>query len=207
MISAVVLAAGRAQRMDEQKLFLPFRDKAVLQWILETALTSRIDEVICVVRDLAAVRQRIRLAHERLFWLANYAADRGKSTSIIAGLWATNPNTDGTLFLVGDQPMIRRELIDSLIGHFEKTEALIVAPKFANKVRNPTLFRRDLFPELLKLTGDRGGQTLLEKYPDKVEFIEWHEEAPFMDIDVREDFEPPEQTRLIGSWFKVRNPH
>jgi len=189
MISAVVLAAGRAQRMGEEKLFLPFRDKPVLQWVLETALAAKIDEVICVVRDLSAVKQRIRLAHERLFWLANYGADRGQSTSIIAGLWATNPSTGGTLFLVGDQPMIRRELIDSLIDHFEKSAALIVAPKFADRARNPTLFRRELFPDLLKLTGDGGARTLLEKYPDKAEFIEWHEEAPFMDINVREDYE------------------
>jgi len=31
MISAVVLAAGRAERMGEQKLLLPLRDKPVLQ--------------------------------------------------------------------------------------------------------------------------------------------------------------------------------
>jgi molybdenum cofactor cytidylyltransferase len=189
MISAVVLAAGRALRMGEQKLFLPFRGKPVLQWVLETALASKVHEVICVARDLRSVRPRIRLVDERLFWLINHAADRGQSTSVVAGLWATNPKSQGTLFLVGDQPMIRRELINSLIERFESSSALIIAPTFAGQARNPVLFRRDLFPELLKLTGDRGGRVLLEKYGDRAELIEWHEEAPFIDIDVREDYE------------------
>jgi len=67
MISAVVLAAGRAERMGEQKLLLPLRDKPVLQWVLESALESEVHEVICVVRDLEAVRQRISLTNDRLF--------------------------------------------------------------------------------------------------------------------------------------------
>jgi molybdenum cofactor cytidylyltransferase len=189
MISAVVLAAERAQRMGEQKIFLPLRGRPVLQWVLETALESDFREVVCVVRDLASVRHRIALAHERLFWLVNNAADRGQSTSIIAGLWATDPKSDGALFLAGDQPMVRRELIDALIERFESSSALIVAPTFLGQTRNPALFRRDLFPELLQLTGDRGGGALIEKYIDKTELVEWHDEAPFMDINVREDYE------------------
>ena len=115
MISAVVLAAGRAERMGEQKLLLPLNDKPVLQWVLESALASSVHEVTCVVRDLKAVRQRIALAHHRLHWLINYAADRGQSTSVIAGLWAIEPRSDGALFLVGDQPLVRKDLLDALI--------------------------------------------------------------------------------------------
>jgi molybdenum cofactor cytidylyltransferase len=189
MISAVVLAAGPAPIMGEQKLFLPFKGKPVLQWVLETALASDLHEVICIVRDLRAVRQRIRLVHERLMWLVNHAADRGQSTSLIAGLWATHPNSQGTLFLVGDQPMIGSNLIDSLIRRFRSSPALIVAPKFAGQVRNPALFRRELFPELLTLTGDQNGRMLMDKYSDKSELLEWHEEEPFMDLDVPADYE------------------
>ena len=189
MISAVVLAAGRAQRMGEQKLFLPLRGKPVLQWVLESALKSDLHEVICVVRDLAMVRQRIELVHERLFWLVNYGADRGQSTSIMAGLWATNPKSQGALFLVGDQPMVRRELIDSLIERFESSSALIVAPSFQGQARNPVLFRRSLFPELLQLTGDRGGRAVIEKYRDVTELVEWNDEVSFADLDAREDYE------------------
>ena len=161
----------------------------MLQWVLESALKSDLHEVICVVRDLALVRQRIELVHKRLFWLVNYGADRGQSTSVMAGLWATNPKSQGALFLVGDQPMVRRELIDSLIERFESSSALIVAPSFQEQARNPVLFRRSLFPELLQLTGDRGGRAVIEKYRDVTELVEWNDEVSFADLDVREDYE------------------
>ena len=109
MISAVVLAAGRAQRLGEEKLLLPLRGKPVLQWVLESALASDLDEIVCVTRELASVRRQLNLSDERLFWLTNYAADRGQSTSVISGLWATNPKSDGVMFLVGDQSLIRKE--------------------------------------------------------------------------------------------------
>lgn len=189
MISAVILAAGRAQRMGEQKLLLPLRGKPVLQWVLEAVLAANVAEVICVARDLESVRQGISLADPRLYWLVNYAADRGQSTSVIAGLWAIDPHSDGALFLVGDQPMIRTELIDALIERFENGSAWIVAPSFHGQPRNPVLFRRDLFPELLQLTGDRGGRMMIEKYRDSTALVEWQDEIAFMDVDVREDYE------------------
>jgi molybdenum cofactor cytidylyltransferase len=189
MISAVVLAAGRAERMGEQKLLLPLGGKPVLQWVLERALAAGLHEVICVVRDLAPIRQQICLADERLCWLVNYAADRGQSTSVIAGLWAIDPESDGALFLVGDQPMIPTALIDSMLERFESTSASIVVPSFHGQTRNPVLFRRDVFPEILQLTGDRGGRALIEKNRHQTAVVEWDDEVPFMDLDVREDYE------------------
>jgi molybdenum cofactor cytidylyltransferase len=90
---------------------------------------------------------------------------------------------------MGNQPMVRRELINSLVERFENTNALIVAPSFQGQTRNPVLFRRDLFPQLLQLTGDQSGRVLIEKYRKKTALVEWNNEVSFMGIDVREDYE------------------
>jgi molybdenum cofactor cytidylyltransferase len=189
MISAIILAAERSDRMGEPRLFLPLGGKPVLQWILENALASDLDEVICVTRELNSARRQINIADERLFWLINYAADRGQSTSVIAGLWAANAASDGVMFLCGDQPLVRPELINALIEKFDDTEAWIVAPKFNGEVRNPILFHRKLFPELLQLTGDRSGRPLLDKHKRKTALLDWSEEVSFLDIDVPKDYE------------------
>ena len=189
MISAIILAAGRGERIGESKMFLPLGGKPVLQWVLESALASDLDEVICVTRELNSARRQINVADERLFWLLNYAADRGQSTSVIAGLWAANPASDGVMFLCGDQPLVRLELINALIEKFEDTAAWIVAPKFNGEVRNPILFHRKLFPELIQLTGDHSGRPLLEKHKRKTALLEWPEEVSFLDIDVPKDYE------------------
>jgi len=121
MISAVVLAAGRDAKSGEPNIFSPLQGKPALQWALETALESDVHEVICVARDLVSARQRIPLTERRLFWLAHPAADRGQSTSVIAGLWAIDPNSHGALFLAADQPLVGRELIHALIQRFDRT--------------------------------------------------------------------------------------
>jgi molybdenum cofactor cytidylyltransferase len=189
MISAIILAAGRVERMGESKLFSQLGGKPVLQWVLESALAADLDEVICVTRELNSARRQINIADERLFWLINYAADRGQSTSVIAGLWAANPTSDGVMFLRGDQPLVRPELINALIEKFEDTAAWIVAPKFNGEVRNPILFHRKLYPELLQLTGDHNGRPLVDKHKRKTALLEWSEEISFLDIDVPNDYE------------------
>ena len=166
---------------------MPLRDKPVLQWVLEGALASDLHEIICVVHNLDAVRRKISLVHERLYWLTNRASDQGQSSSVIAGLWAIDPESGGALFLLGDQPMIKPELINSLLERFKSTHALIVAPSFQGQIRNPVLFRRDLFPELLQLTGNHGGRALIKNYREKTMLLEWKDELSFVDIDVYED--------------------
>jgi len=189
MISGIVLAAGGAKRMGQQKLLLDFRGKPVLQWVLEASLSSKLDEVICVVRDLTRIHQRISLKHDKLKWVANERTSRGQSTSVIAGLKAISPQSEAALFLVGDQPLLMPELINGLVDLFRKSAALIIAPVFQGQTRNPVLFHRDLFPELLKLTGDRGGRGLIERHKEKAAFLEWDDESPFLDIDTWKDYE------------------
>jgi len=189
MISGIILAAGAAERMGRQKLLLNLNGKPVLQWVLEAALSSELDEVVCVVREANEIQKGISLKDDKLRWVTNEKASEGQNTSVIAGLKAINPQSDAALFLVGDQPLVKRDLIDDLIDLFRKTAALIVAPTFQGQTRNPVLFRRKLFPEMLKLTGDRGARGLIQQHKENAVFLEWNEESPFVDLDTREDYE------------------
>ena len=173
MISAVVVATGQS---GDQNIFSPLENKPLLQWVLESALASNLDEIICVTRDLRAVRREIKLADRRLCWLVNSAADRGQSTSLIAGLWASDPQSQGIMFLAGNRMPVRKDLIDSLIERFEESQASIVTASFAGASRSPVLFRRDLFPELLKLTGDQDETTVLERHETEIALVEWKEQ-------------------------------
>ena len=73
-------------------------------------------------------------------------ADHGQSTSLIAGLWAIDPKSDGALILAGDQPMIRPELINSLVKRIENSNALIVAPSFQGQCATQFSFDAIFFP-------------------------------------------------------------
>ncbi len=189
MISGIVLAAGAAKRMGQQKLLLDFQGKPVLSRVLEAVLASQLYEVICVVRELKQIRQKILLGDDKLRWHTNEKAHEGQSTSVIAGLKAISPKSEGALILVGDQPLVKTELINSLIDLFNKNPSLIAAPTFQGQTRNPVIFHRDLFSDLFKLTGDRGARGLIEKYKAKAAFLDWDDESPFLDVDTWEDYE------------------
>jgi molybdenum cofactor cytidylyltransferase len=191
MISAVVLAAGKGERMGKPGLFLPWRGKVVLQWVLESVLASAVSEVICVVRDLTAVRAHIAANDERLSWLLNHSGDAGQSASLIAGLWAVDRRSDRALFVRGDQPLLDGALLDAIINRSKRVPAPIVAPSFKGDIRGPILFHRQLFPELLKLEGDSGARSLIKTCRDRVELLDWQEPATFMDIDDAEDYKRP----------------
>lgn len=189
MVSAVVLASGSVESTEKQEGLSPAPGQPALQRVLEQALASKVREVVCVVSDLALARRRITIENKRLIWLLKNSADGVPNGSMIAGLWAIDPKSDGVLFLAGDQPFIHSELIDALIERFENSRALIVAPSFQGQPRDPLLFRRELFPDLLKVTGDRSGRALLEKNRDRAELVPWGEEIPCVDVNARADYE------------------
>lgn len=193
MISAVILTTGPEQFAVEPKVFLPLKGKPVLQWVLENALAANLDEIICVTRELRLVRKQIHLVDERLFWITDYAVDQGTNAGVVSGLWATNPRSDGVLFLDGGQPLVRTELIDALLARFRESSAWIVAPSFHGKARNPLLFHRELFPELLGLSGKRTPRSVLRKHRSKAVLVECSDEIPFLDLDVRSDFDRIEE--------------
>jgi molybdenum cofactor cytidylyltransferase len=179
MISAVVLPSHRAGRGGKPDLFLPFDGKPVLQWLLESALASAVGEIVCVLDDLKPARQKMNLVAEKLFWIANPDADRSQNTSLAAGLWAIDPKSDGVMFLAADQTLIQTKLINALIKAFYQSVAPIVAPSFNGRTRNPLLFHRDLFPELLKLPGDRREHSLLSRYEKLAALVPWTEARSF----------------------------
>lgn len=106
MISAVVLAAECAESTKELK-----GAKPPLQYVLESAVASALDEIVCVTADLNSARRQIKLSDERLLWLLSSAADGGQSASLIAGLWAIHPTSEGVMFLGAEPPPVRTELI------------------------------------------------------------------------------------------------
>ena len=148
----------------------------MLRWILENVLASEADEVICVTDDLAAARREILLADSRLIWHFNSTAVRGQSTSVIAGLWASHPESDGVMLVAGELPLVRKELINALIARFENSPASIIVGSSSEQPTHPMLFRRELYPELLRLTGDDRGLSLIRKYSEKTALVDWQEE-------------------------------
>lgn len=63
---------------------------------------------------------------------------------------------------------------------------------WGDRVGNPTLFSAELIPQLLDLTGDRGGRAVLEACGERCQRIQVDTPRELEDVDTRQDLEENE---------------
>lgn len=72
-------------------------------------------------------------------------------------------NSDYFLFMVADQPYIRKQTIMALINEAEnKPETACIS--YNGIVGNPTLISAEFVPELMELSGDEGGRKVIKRH-------------------------------------------
>lgn len=183
-VSAVVLAAGRSQRMGTQnKLLLDLGGRSVVEHVVNTLCRCGLSEVVVVTgHQREAVEQR--LAHLSVRFTYNPDFDLGLSTSLIRGIDAVNSATDAALVCLGDMPQVDEQLIRSLVAAFDPARGReVCVPVYEGKRGNPVLWSRALFPRLRELRGDVGAKHLIAEIPDRVAEIDVERATTLLDID------------------------
>lgn len=209
-IAAIILAAGSSSRMGEgrHKLLLPLGGRPVLVHVLETALTSQARPLVLVLGHQAEQVRSILtpyLTQPALRIVENPAYRQGMSTSLHTGLrslmeindYSSEPGQriDGAVVLLGDQPLMTGQVIDRLIAARQAGGKSIIAPLYHGKRGNPVLFAANLFPELLQVTGDEGGRSVMEHHREEVLPVEMGDTRPTYDVDTWEAYQ-----QMLHQW-------
>ncbi|HEY1349095.1 MAG TPA: nucleotidyltransferase family protein [Ktedonobacteraceae bacterium] len=191
--AAIVLAAGTSRRMGQagNKLLLPLHNRPVLAHVLQAACDSQARPLLLVLGYQAEeVRAQIlpALTEQIPEIVVNADYARGQSTSMQAGLRAllskhAGPDLTGVIFLLGDQPLVTSALIDRLITLREHTGQLIALPCYRGQRGNPVVFSLELAPQLLQISGDEGGRSLIHRYASALATLEVDEEELNQDVD------------------------
>ena len=208
--AAIILAAGSSSRMggDRHKLLLPLGDRPVLAHVIEAALASQARPIVIVLGHQAE-QVRAQLAgyveHPAITLLENPDYLQGMSTSMRIALEVlvsynykngrAKQEVDSALIMLGDQPLITPRIIDALIDTWHKTGKRIVAPLYAGKRGNPTLFAAGLFAELLQVSGDEGGRSVLAHHHEELETVELGNEIASYDVDTWEAYQ-----QVLEAW-------
>jgi len=188
-VAAIILAAGRSLRMGSPKQLLRIDDESLVRRAAKSALASRCDRVIVVVgADAEAVAREISdLPVERL---ENANWEEGIASSIRAGVeaaTAAQPQPDAVLIMLADQPAVTSELLDQLVAAAETAPAGLVACEYAGTLGAPAFYARRHFDALGRLSGDRGGKTLLAAHSEAVVRIPFA--AAAIDVDTLDDYQ------------------
>ena len=167
-IAAVVLAAGRSQRMGRNKLLSQTPRGPLVRHAVEAALASHASPVVVVTgHEGEAVCAALDGCGVEFVRNEDYA--QGLATSLAKGIGALPPAIDGAVICLGDMPEIRAGVIDRLIAAYNPAEGrAIIVPTHDGRRGNPVLWGRRFFPALAALAGDVGGRALLEQYEEWV---------------------------------------
>jgi len=183
--AAIILAAGASTRFGTPKQLLDWQGQPLLRQVVLQALATPASQIVVVLG--AHFRRVAAVIHGLPVTLAyNPHWQRGMSSSVALGLRAVRGQEDAALFLLADQPNVSSDLITRVIRAYASTRAPIVAPRHRKQRGNPVLFARELFPDLMQITGDQGGRPLIRRYRGRVHWLE-ADASILYDIDRPQD--------------------
>jgi molybdenum cofactor cytidylyltransferase len=188
MICGIILAAGEGKRMGKVKLTLPLGDKQLIEWVLQAVKLAPLDKYFLVVRP--EDKEMIKIGES---WGAEIVLNpeyrSGMSSSIRKALYQISSDVvEGIFILLGDQPLINPSIIFKMLKAFTPGKREIIVPFYKDKQGNPVLFDNYWRDELLELSGDVGGRSLLKANPENIKRVKISDRAVIEDINSEEDY-------------------
>jgi molybdenum cofactor cytidylyltransferase len=190
---AVVLAAGSGSRFGGGKLLAAWDAGILLEGALAAAFAAPVRSVTVVIgADAKAVAAAARNFDPRAVIV--HAADysEGMAASLRAGIASLPADTDGAFVFLGDMPRVPTAVLQRMAEAVAQG-AQAAAPIFRGHRGNPVLIARNLFPELLALTGDAGARGVLQGLGERLALVESPDDGVLFDVD-----EPQDLARLTS---------
>lgn len=185
--AAVVLAGGASRRLGHPKQLVLYRDRPLLEHVVQSVLLWPVDRVV-VVLGAGAEEILEKVDFGAALVAINDDWEEGISSSLRVGLdvLARDPHADLAFVVLGDQPGIPLDVPQQLLDAAETSSRLAIVPLYRYERSNPVLFRRQLWERLMTLEGDHGAAELLRAHADWVEEVRV-DHLPPRDIDTPSD--------------------
>lgn len=186
---AIVPAAGRSQRMGQDKLRLPWGDSTVLGSLLTAWKASHVTEVVVVARrehpELLAFCTDVTVVTPET------DPPEMKDSVLIAldHIRATFVPKDADVWLLApaDMPQLDSNVVDQLLSAHDVSSPEIIVPICRGKRGHPVLFPWQCAAAVGQLADDQGVNALLQKFP--VREVRCSASDIHGDLDTPEDYE------------------
>ena len=178
-------ATGR--RFGGSKLMVPFLGKPLLYWAL-SATEGLFSRRVVVTRNPEAASFCAALGVETV--VHDYP---GRNDTVRLGLEAVG-EVERCLFCPADQPLLRRQTVESLLLCGQNSRGRIWRPCFQGTPGAPILFSRDYFDELKHLPQGKGGGVVAASHGESVRTLPVADRRELWDIDTPENLTELEHT-------------
>jgi molybdenum cofactor cytidylyltransferase len=189
MIGAVVLAAGRSQRMGQPKLILPWGDTTIIGRVVSVLATAQIDEIVVVTGGAQiAVEKILRDTPARTVFNPDYANGEMSST-LKVGLRAFLEKVEAALIVLGDQPQIELGVVQSVLEVYRQEAALLVVPSYQMRRGHPWIVARTFWPEIDQISPPKTLRDFLNQHQPETRFVNVNNASILQDLDMPQDYQ------------------
>jgi molybdenum cofactor cytidylyltransferase len=185
-VVAILLAAGRSERMGAFKPLLPFGKTTVIRSCLQSLHEAGVKDIVVVLGHRAEELQE-NLGDLRLHFALNPDATSEMSASIACGLRELPPDAGAALIALTDQPAIPAEVTRTIVNKWTLGEKLVV-PEFQGRGGHPVLVDLCFREELLNLDSGQGLKSFFDVHKEQV--FRLSVSSPFIarDMDTWDDY-------------------
>lgn len=190
-LGAIVLAAGESKRFGpKNKLLADVGGDPLIRRVVREVSHSKIDDIV-IVTGCNEYQITSALAGLSVRYAYNRNWRSGMGTSIAAGIAVLRAGVDAAFVVPGDMPRISTSLLNQLAEVFETSlRQEIVFPETAlGQQRNPVLWPRRFFLELMELSGEVGAKKLLQARSAECRAVSIVDPWALKDIDTLADLE------------------
>jgi molybdenum cofactor cytidylyltransferase len=201
-VAAIVLAAGLSRRMGRPKMFLPWGKTTVIQQVLNVLESVGLRRILVISgghhSEMALMLKDTRA---EVIFNAEYAISEMLVSFQIGlnHLMIDNPcdncgrvlprEIGAALTVLGDQPQIETQVVQSILDVYKRTKEEIIVPSFQNRRGHPWLVSRTLWPELLNIPADQSLRSFLNRHNEAIHYLECNRPSILKDLDTPQDWE------------------
>ena len=189
MISAVVLAAGRSQRMGQPKMALPWGDSTVIGRVVQVLSLAGVSDILVVTGGGSdAVHAALQESAARLVHNPAYAAGEMLS-SLQTGLASLPEDCEAALVALGDQPQIQPQVVAGLLERYRLSRPVLVVPSYRMRRGHPWIVARSLWPDIQALSPPQTLRDLLQDKAGQIDYLEVDTDSILADLDTPDDYQ------------------
>lgn len=186
--AAIILAAGKSERMGRNKLLIKLGEKTLIEHILNALKKTEVNQIVVVLGNKPQeIEQAIQSMVNHVKLVVNEKYEKGMTSSFQIGIKQIE-SVDAAFLMLGDQLLMEPTMIDKMIGIMEKSvdSILIVSPIHKGKKGHPLLFSKKLFNEILDLKENQVIRDIVHKHRDQLVTVE-ADEWTLIDLDIPKD--------------------
>lgn len=187
MFYMIYLAAGLSSRYGSNKLLEMVDGKPMFRHLLDILTVMKEEEPhryeLVVVTAYDEIEESVKGLPVKV--VRNNNQELGASHSIKLGLEACGEigQHDHVMFAVADQPYVQEDELFGFIHMYKRSYKGIGCLSYQGVMGNPVIFQGKFVPELMALTGDVGGKTVVKAHLSEVFQYEADSELSLQDID------------------------